>query len=377
MAQLLTETFTGAPGAALETYNPAWAKVSGTTGTMQISSTGDRAVLLSGASAWYYRSNVTPPTPDYSVSADVYIASTTAGKNTAITFRGLATESTGYGVRVLVGTGISLIRYTAGVTAVLVTSGYSFTSMEAVNVKGVISGNSLSVYVNGVLVLGPITDSNIAGAGYIGMRATTSSGSQLQVDNLTAETLGAAVSPHVLSIGPTSQAASAPAVAIQQRHRLVIGATSQTASTPVVTARQRHALAVGATTQAAIAPTITLKQRHRLVLAPTVQRASAPLVGLGVVAAPIGLVLQSAAQRASAPAITLRQRHRLVLAALVQRSSAPAIALGHAAPATGDIDATLVPAARRVVFEGSRRVVVFPGNKRVVTFEGSKRIVRF
>lgn len=46
-------------------------------------------------------------------------------------------------------------------------------------------------------------------------------------------------------------------------------------------------------------------------------------------------------------------------------------------PPRTDIDATKVPAERRVVFEGSKRVVSFEGSRRLVSFEGSIRKVVF
>lgn len=187
MAKLLNETFTGTAGTPLETYNPAWAKVAGNSGTLQISSTGDRAVLLAGSNGWYYRSDVAPASADYSASADVYIPSVTAGKNIAVTIRGSTDESTGYGVRVQTGTGISLVRISAGLTSVLATKSQTFVVGDTVSVKITAAGDTLSVHVNGALAFDAITDSTIATAGRIGVRALTSSGTQLQVDNLVVE----------------------------------------------------------------------------------------------------------------------------------------------------------------------------------------------
>lgn len=191
MAQFLSDSFEGVAGTALETYNPAWAKVTALTGTAQLSPTGDRAIIGSGT-AGYYRSDVTPPSADYSVSADVFIASTTAGKNVMIAGRMSATEQTFYGIRVLTGTGISLVRYTANVVSVLGTVNPTLVISTSVNVKLVMDGANLSVYINDVLSIGPISDGNITDAGHVGLRLIVGSGTQNQVDNLTAATLGAA-----------------------------------------------------------------------------------------------------------------------------------------------------------------------------------------
>jgi hypothetical protein len=48
-----------------------------------------------------------------------------------------------------------------------------------------------------------------------------------------------------------------------------------------------------------------------------------------------------------------------------------------AQPGGDEIDATLVPPARTVVFEGRRKIVAFEGGRRVVPFEGGNRIVSF
>lgn len=206
MAQFLSDTFTGTSGDLLETYNPSWAKVAGQTGTASISSS-QRARSASGT-AVYYRSDALAPSADYTVSARLFVAASTSGPGVGISGRMLSTAATMYHARILMGTGLQLVRYINGSAVTLDTYPYTPAVNDEPLVELVMQGTQLSVKLDGAQVIAPITDSSITGAGYVGLRMVNAGAGQVQVDNISADTLGGAVVPVDTPLAPGAGALS-------------------------------------------------------------------------------------------------------------------------------------------------------------------------
>ena len=145
-------------------------------------------IWAGGTSAYYV--NASPASADYSVEADFYLASAIS-QNTAICLRMDTTADTMYIVRLNGGTIWEMRRIVTG-TSTTLTGGTTTNQLPSAGTakhgKFVISGNQLSFYIEGVLEIGPITDSNISAAGKAGVRfsGAASATTGIHLDNFTA-----------------------------------------------------------------------------------------------------------------------------------------------------------------------------------------------
>jgi hypothetical protein len=191
MAAFLNEQFSGVSGDTLETYNPGgWAKVaasSGAGGTMGISSTQRaRQTTTTTGNSVYYKADAPAPSADYTVSADIYIV--TGGTNTmGICGRCASDTVTMYRASVS-GSTLVLTRSVDNSAITLGSVAYTQVTGAQLHIDLVMQGSQISVKQDGVTVIGPVTDTAVTSAGYIGMRAVNSGAGGLQVDNLTADT---------------------------------------------------------------------------------------------------------------------------------------------------------------------------------------------
>jgi hypothetical protein len=126
------------------------------------------AVYGTGTSASY--ASGAPPSADYYVQADIFLH-TAASQNIAICARMHTTDDTMYLVRLNNGTTWELRKIVTTAATTLGSSTNQIPSLgSSKTVKLVVSGTSISVYVNGVLEIGPVTDSAISAAGKAGVR---------------------------------------------------------------------------------------------------------------------------------------------------------------------------------------------------------------
>lgn len=222
MAQFLVETFTGTTGVNLETYNPNWIRASGG-GAAQISNNRVRHAAGAGT-AGYRRGDAVPPSADYSVSADLYVNSTTANISAGPCGRYLSTETTYYHARLLTGTGIQLVRYTLNGSASTMATYPFFPDVGAVfNLRLEMIGALISAYLDGVQVLS-VTNTNNAGPGYPGLRFASAGPDLVQMDNLIADD-GASDSPGVSAALSWADAQDSAALAVVLNDRADIVAT--------------------------------------------------------------------------------------------------------------------------------------------------------
>lgn len=145
-------------------------------------------IYSTGTSAYYLPT--TPPSADYYVEADFYLASAIS-QNAAVCLRMDTTADTMYIVRLNGGTVWEMRRIINGVATTL-TGGTTTNQLPSVGTskrgKLVVSGNQLSFYIEGVLEIGPITDSNISATGKAGVRnaGAASATTGIHLDNFIA-----------------------------------------------------------------------------------------------------------------------------------------------------------------------------------------------
>jgi hypothetical protein len=139
-----------------------------------------------GTSAYY--ASGTPPSADYFIEGDFYHVSTIA-VNIAVCGRMHVTDDTMYLARLTDGATWQVRKI---VTASATTLGSSTNQIPTVGNfkrgKLVMAGDQISFYVEGVLEIGPITDSAITAAGKVGVRSTNASAAStgIHLDTLTA-----------------------------------------------------------------------------------------------------------------------------------------------------------------------------------------------
>jgi hypothetical protein len=181
---LFTRTFTAADGAAVETAEPT---LVGSGGTIS----ANRARTTSSTITYYDTTD--PGSADYECSAEIYQNNTPSGsggagpivrKDTAAdTFYAARYNSSGWQLIRVVGGTTTQMGSTVGTD--LLTNGTS----KVLTVRA--EGSSISAYLDGVLIIGPITNTAITAAGKAGFRINSTQ-LNLRLDNLALNTLVAA-----------------------------------------------------------------------------------------------------------------------------------------------------------------------------------------
>lgn len=139
----------------------------------------------------HYIDAVTPPSADYSVSADVVVRTVVSGNSAGVAARCSSTEKKGYILQLYSNGTLSLHKEpwaTLGGSTVTIVAGTTYRLLLEV------SGSTIKGYVDGVLKIGPITDSSITAAGFPGFTVwADSSGvsatTGMAIDNLSLDTL--------------------------------------------------------------------------------------------------------------------------------------------------------------------------------------------
>ena len=357
---IFTDGFEGADGTLLEAYSASWVRstVSGNTGPLQI--TAGRAVQQSSTAAVYCRSDVSPPSPNYDVSATLFFNSSKNSPSVGVCGRMAGPGSapiTFYQARLVNnGSGIVLARFLNGTTLTLSSVSASWVFGEEPPLTLRMDGTQLSVLLNGVVVLGPITDDRITGAGYTGLRFASANTDQLRADNFTVVPLDAApgavsavlnatLEGPVLSGSAQTQASAALSGTLEP---VALLSTGRLASTAGLAKTLEPAALVAS---AYIAPVKPVPEGVEVTLSKVLDSPT-------LVAAAGFAVKGSLSSTLAGPA--------LVAAAQVAGAVAP------------PIDISKIHPSRLVMFDGSgSRIVVFEGSgSRAVVFEGSGKRIR-
>ncbi len=172
MGSFVTDNFNGSEGDALETYQPDWTRHGSYYGYAEIAA--NRVRPASTSSPCYYRT-ATPPAADYEVIADVHIA-TDSGNYIADVCGRINTSAKTMYLASCYGSAASggwrLRKVVAGTVTQLGTTVTSPTRSagSTYRLKLKMSGDQISLYVDGALVIGPITDTAITAAGKAGIQ---------------------------------------------------------------------------------------------------------------------------------------------------------------------------------------------------------------
>lgn len=404
MAEIFRDGFNGTPGDDLTTYNPSWVRQPGLTAAFQIGPDGQSiATAVSTSTAGYFRSDITPPNADYFVSIDVSLLQTLANAAAVgVINRASSTAVTHYQFRFLATSvppnGSWQLRRIINNTAItLATVSGTFDAGELHNLKIGTSGANVSGYLdnNPIPLLGP-SASTISDTGYGGVLGTNAPNNRARFDNFVIDNGLAEGQPGNATVtGVAANPATGQVAASGAATTAVTGVRANPAAGLVVATGQATAAVQGA----AANPQVGMAAASGAARATVVGVSASPAAGDVTASSGGGAVVTGAAANPGAGQVTASGAARAIVigvaadpgaAAVPASGAANVVVIGVAAnPAAGGvtielidgpgegIDATLVPASRIVVFEGSKRIVAFEGGKRVVTFEGGNRIVRF
>ena len=195
-----SDAFTNTDGTSLPSHDAKWSKHTAASGsssaTMEINSNAVRKVTAEGVAV--YRDSTTPPSADYSVTADVTHNGDATTGYVGLVGRLDATAYTCYMARIeFGGSGDAIIRLYSVVSGVVTEIGsytyISFPASTAVTFKLEMIGTAIKVYTNGTQRISK-TSSSISAAGYagiwIGGGTTSPNPGKWKIDNYDAVDLG-------------------------------------------------------------------------------------------------------------------------------------------------------------------------------------------
>jgi hypothetical protein len=350
----LLDAFDGPDSQFLESYSANWVRSTNQAGRAML--LGGRVYQSNTDTTVYCRDDVQPPTADYDVSASLYFATGSGSPSVGVCGRMAGPGGaalTFYQARIVNnGSGIVLARFINGATVTLSSVAYSAPAGAEPKLTLRMKGDQLTVLLDGVVVIGPITDGNITAAGYAGFRMASASANQIRIDNFAIEPVEEIAASIAATLSATLEAAE-------------ISSAAQTG----VRAALSRVLA-----QATLASAATFSSTAGLTktLSPAVLAASAyieaePPAADGIEGA-LSKMLDGAKLAATASVATRCE--------LSSTLAGPALAA--TARTAKALDISKVHFSRIVVFGGSgTRVVVFAGSgSRVVVFEGSGKRIR-
>lgn len=170
----VTDTFTGSTSfEALSSYNANWAQDTGVdTGEAHIGVDAQTYAIIHpyGATGVWYRTE-SPANANYSVFADIKTIDHTWEAVMGVIGRRTANGTFYQAVQFNGGTDSLRMYKTVGGTTTQLGSSYSnvMTDNVAQTLELRMSGSSISVYLDGTLRIGPVTDTDITGAGKAGI----------------------------------------------------------------------------------------------------------------------------------------------------------------------------------------------------------------
>lgn len=163
------EDFSGTPGTNLQTHNPNWVRYSSSNGNGTLTPAGRVRGSASGILLYYHAAS--PASADYSVSADIYRASTEASARTCVTARQVTGSMTCYTAGIDGDGGIWLSRLVSGSETQLAKATHTFPQGETRRVRLACLGSAIKVYVDASPTpVISVTDATITAAGKAGLR---------------------------------------------------------------------------------------------------------------------------------------------------------------------------------------------------------------
>ena len=347
------DAFDGPDSQFLESYSANWVKSTNQAGRAML--LGGRVYQSNNDTTVYCRDDVQPPTADYDVIASMYFATGSGSPSVGVCGRMAGPGGaalTFYQARIVNnGSGIVLARFINGATVTLSSVAYSAPAGAEPKLTLRMKGDQLSVLLDGVVVVGPITDSNITAAGYAGFRMASASANQIRIDNFAVEPIEEGAAAIVATLSATLEPA-----AIGSTARVAVAAAFSSALAPANLA-SAAAIASAAGLAKVLAPAM-LSARTYIEAEPTeqdgVEGALSKTLSAAMLAASATLEVRGALSS------TLAGPALLAAAVIGERASGP-------------FDIYKIHPSRIVVFEGSgSRVTLFEGSgSRVTPFDGS------
>lgn len=352
----LAEDFLAPDGTLLENIGTGLVRstASGNNGAAQVMNS--RATQAAATNAVYCWGSNPAPSPNYEVSAKYFFNSSAGNPSVGVCARMAGSGGaplTFYQARLVNNSsGLVLARFLNGAAVTLQSTPMSFLFGDEPKVTLRMQGDQLSVLLNDQLTLGPLTDSAITGAGYVGLRMASANVNQIRVTEVRATSLDNGRGPVVGELNATLDGATINSSAQVQ----VSGAFSKSLDPATLSS----------------SGVISSEASLTKVLAPAVLAASALIEaeppGPDVIEGALSEILDGATLTAAA-SIAVKGELSTTLAGA---------ALAATVTTVTSLDISKVHPARVVVFGGSgSKVVVFEGSgSRVVVFEGSGKRIR-
>ena len=188
-----SSSFPGSAGAELSASDASWSKQSGFTATAGVGGDGNWLISTSNTTYAIYQHSGSPASADYDVSADITAIGGSLAWEVGVCARMQAAASTFYMLwHHRSSNQWRLSKCVAGAFTTL-GSAYSQTLTTGVAYRALLRvvGSSISGYVDGALVIGPVTDTAIATAGKAGVLSfnsrETGVADRAKLDNFSAD----------------------------------------------------------------------------------------------------------------------------------------------------------------------------------------------
>lgn len=184
-----SDTFTNSDGTVLSTHNASWVRSTDFAADTCVI-TGNKLTGNSNTGSTVYVHS-TAPTADYEVSALITQIDTNTSANVGIVARMTSTTAVGYMARYRYNTGVQLFKFEGTTSAVQLGSTVAGNLSNGGTMTLVLrcDGDQISVYKNGVLTIGPVTDTYTSAANSPGIWVLGAPTLGCSLDNWTATTL--------------------------------------------------------------------------------------------------------------------------------------------------------------------------------------------
>lgn len=187
-----SDTFTGTQFTELSAYNAVWSKQTGYVANAILGAGGTYMICNDTSVQAVYQHSGSPASPDYDVSADIIKQpQTTTPNQTGVCARMQAGVQTMYfAIYGHSTTNIRMFKVVGG-TQTQLGSSYTYTLTGTASLKLRCIGDQISVLLDGVTVIGPVTDTAITTAGKAGIwgfnNRVAGVGDSLGLDNFSAD----------------------------------------------------------------------------------------------------------------------------------------------------------------------------------------------
>jgi glycerophosphoryl diester phosphodiesterase len=192
MAQFASGTFTGTDGTELTTHDANWINRTRSGAENCVLTNANRVRGPVNANEYYHSGS--PASADYSVEADIYVASSPGNVSASLIGRASTTVGSGYFATLYGASGLRLYKQVGGAFTLLNTYAFTIVAGTTYHVKLEMIGTAIKVYLDGVQRIS-VTDSAVTAAGKSGVRfanlgSTSNNTTNYHIDNFSADDVG-------------------------------------------------------------------------------------------------------------------------------------------------------------------------------------------